>query len=356
LTGPDELLPYLPRRSDSSLESYAGRLRGAEAREFTLVFERAYAFSPILRQRAGAFVRPLYERVAMPAKEIDIDIFLGCYRHTPFGVHKDAASNFSFGIHGRKLMRVWPGDYFAEHMIVRDRRHERVRQAHYEECRDSAHALELEPGDIAYWPSSYWHVGESPDFSVSLNLALYLDGDPLQQVLHEVQRLLAADPASPNRADLYPCSPSRLQQSVQELPPVLYAARRMLQRVCESPALDFALLGAWMGRATLLGFSIPEEPLPPARLGDDWKLRREPSASLVWRWTTEGDLLCAANGYWTSLPVADPEPWRKLLDHLSAGRAFTPRRIVDEAGAEAPAIRELLDLLYRWRALRVSRD
>ena len=40
------------------------------------------------------------------------DAYFGRYRSTPFGVHLDGASNFTFGVSGYKTFYLWEPDYF----------------------------------------------------------------------------------------------------------------------------------------------------------------------------------------------------------------------------------------------------
>src|SRR5207245_3009425 len=98
----------------------------------------------------------------------DVELFVSNNRLTPFGIHRDPASNFTLVVQGRKRMRLWPEAFFT--------RRPPMDAESYAAHLGQALTLEGEPGDLLYWPSSYWHVAESDgDLSVTMNICLYLE-------------------------------------------------------------------------------------------------------------------------------------------------------------------------------------
>src|SRR6185436_729100 len=66
--------------------------------------------------------------------------------------------------------------------------------------------LQGKPGDVIYWPSSYWHVGEDAGgLSVAISLALFMEAEPWTDVvlarrLRSRARRAALGPAATTRS------------------------------------------------------------------------------------------------------------------------------------------------------------
>jgi 50S ribosomal protein L16 3-hydroxylase len=160
---------WLPRRKDGSLEGLAARisadLRGSDFAMFVRAFQLELGWE--FWRRVRGFLRGLYVRVGLPADRAEVDLFSGSYPRSRSGIHRDSADVFCFVVDGRKRIRVWPRTAFSENSywygVGAGRR-----------PRAGSTCLDGEPGDILYWPSSYWHVGESRGGTVSsLSLGLY---------------------------------------------------------------------------------------------------------------------------------------------------------------------------------------
>jgi 50S ribosomal protein L16 3-hydroxylase len=82
------------------------------------------------------------------------DTFFGNYRATPFGIHRDPASVFSFVLQGRRTYCFWPMSHFASDDPDLYRTDPEVLARHL----DHAERFEAGPGDLIYWPSNRWHV------------------------------------------------------------------------------------------------------------------------------------------------------------------------------------------------------
>lgn len=86
-------------------------------------------------------------------KRWDLDTFFGTYRVTPFGVHRDAASVFSFLLMGERTYYTWPPDYFADEQALYTPDPDKI-APHLAK----AEVFHLKPGEVFYWPSNRWHV------------------------------------------------------------------------------------------------------------------------------------------------------------------------------------------------------
>ncbi|MDP4511777.1 JmjC domain-containing protein [Nonomuraea turcica] len=144
---------YLPELSDRSLGGYerrmADRLRG---QRYALVVHRFHSFSHPLWTRAQRFYAGLWERVGQPTHTAGSTMFHGSYEHSPVGVHQDRFATFMFCVRGTKRMRFWDERPWSDpvHTVL-----------DYQPYLASSFVAEVEPGDLLYWPSKYYHVGES---------------------------------------------------------------------------------------------------------------------------------------------------------------------------------------------------
>ncbi|GAA3597902.1 hypothetical protein GCM10022419_096600 [Nonomuraea rosea] len=144
---------YLPELTDRSLGGYerrmADRLRG---QRYALVVHRFHSFSHPLWTRAQRFYAGLWERVGQPSHSVGSSMFHGSYEHSPVGVHQDRFATFMFCVRGAKRMRFWAERPWSDpvHTVL-----------DYQPYLASSFVAEVEPGDLLYWPSRYYHVGES---------------------------------------------------------------------------------------------------------------------------------------------------------------------------------------------------
>ncbi|WP_321893768.1 cupin-like domain-containing protein [Paraburkholderia tropica] len=109
------------------------------------------------------------------------EIFMGRYKETVGGIHKERCSTLHFVLRGRKRIRLWPESTWSlENERIRHSVDERTgEEEHYlldAQIGDrDAHAVDLvgAPGDLFYWPEGWWHVGSSTGYSLSLTVAFH---------------------------------------------------------------------------------------------------------------------------------------------------------------------------------------
>lgn len=141
-----------PRVSDGDWEGFFGRLAG---KEFGLNVHDLGRRNPALASVAETFEQHLSDVPGAPVpRRWELDTFAGTYRATPFGIHRDNASVFSFCLIGHRTVMLWDPDYFHPGHPDLTRPDAQIVAKH------APHAvqLQLEPGLGAYWPSGYWHV------------------------------------------------------------------------------------------------------------------------------------------------------------------------------------------------------
>jgi Cupin superfamily protein len=167
---------YKPNFKFESFASYFSNLSDKHGiNEFGLILANAHSYSPSIYSVLIAFLFELYRNVGTPVGGSDCNIFSMTHRTSMLGVHKDAQDVITIGVEGKRRFLLWPLNYFNSRM-----------RAHFgefdvaiancglnEEDRKNALTLDIEAGDIAYWPSGWWHVGESSNcFGTTLSVGI----------------------------------------------------------------------------------------------------------------------------------------------------------------------------------------
>ena len=140
-----------PQPSDGDLDGFFGRMQG---RYFGVNLHRLEQWRRDLKQRLSEPMARLCRVPGVePVKRWDLDSFLGTYRMTPFGVHRDRASVFSLCLQGERTYLTWPPDYPwpEEDLFIPD-------ESRLERHLGAAERFRIEAGDLFYWPSNRWHV------------------------------------------------------------------------------------------------------------------------------------------------------------------------------------------------------
>jgi hypothetical protein len=329
----------LPRAKDGSIERYLARLKRASAGEIAIYVnnfqaELGWAFFKRLRQ----FLKGLYEITGVPADLVEVDLFLGNYRRTPAGVHRDAAHVFCFIVEGRKRIRAWRAD------AIRSRSPRKGPMPYQDYLKDSV-CLEGEAGDILYWPSSYWHIAESDGRpESSLSLGLYHGAPLIQAMAHNLQKWACDIAGDDEPIDLLPFSNGLIPSQVAA------AAKRAWS---DPVRLRRQLARYWMERITGYGFDqIPRSrghvPLRPSRV-----VRADPTSPILFS-KFDQDMVVSANG--RSITVRYHNDVEKFIRTLTQGKACAIATLLrtttrESRGSSRQAARKILRFLLDERAL-----
>lgn len=366
LAGMDE---HLPRADDGSFAGYAARLRrwlgerdSFHARratptrrsDFLLTLNDYHVYDLSFWRALRASLPDLYAQVGFPTGGLAVNLWVGMYRHTPIGIHTDHADTLWFMLLGRKHMRVWPSEAFAGQRVYRTPGGD-----HLGLVPDSSHppgeSLAPDGEDMAYWPPSYWHIGESDgELAVSMSLAFthYQPParGPLRLVVSELESLAAAALDEPG--ELHALRPA------DDLPAELGRARAAVSELAASPAFDEAVTSAWLRRRTGLALGAAPPPIAKVALGEDDRLRCEPGPPPMWAPGAEGRTIVAGAGASFVVP-ADPRI-ATLVAQLGSGTLHrvsaleAPFEGSTQGGCPRATIRLLLEQLVRVHALTVG--
>lgn len=182
---PTELASYLPEPAEKDFSTYAARVSRELGKDWSFVLNSAQAVSLELYRHARDVLVQLRETEAgLPAGVSDCFIVAGSYSTGPTQIHKDTADVFLFVAEGVKTMLLWPYDVLSGHAAQdADPLHNYV-ALKIDPSAVNARPLRLTggPGDVLYWPSSYWHCAESngrPSLSLHLAAHRYRDMAPV---------------------------------------------------------------------------------------------------------------------------------------------------------------------------------
>jgi 50S ribosomal protein L16 3-hydroxylase len=350
---------YLPGPKDTDGAAYVRRLEalGRHTR-FGLVVNNLQGADFGLWAKTAQWLSGLYAHTGVPPFVAEVALFLGNYERTGFGIHKDDISVVLASVQGAKQMFLWRPDQLTGEDLRRT-------GAAATALKRRATGLWAKPGDLVYWPAGHWHVGESRGLSATLNIGFCFNGggtfaNPRNtgtpgEVLGSAVDFVVSRAAGKKAGPLRLRSPGP-RSGAEQLPAELSAPLALL---LSHPPRELGVFTAawWLKKVTGAGFKQVPPPRPGLPLRPTALLHRGNGGPVKWT-VVHGRLVVAANGH--VLDVPHPErlelALRVLGRWLASGRTFTKEALRRElrwptGGAAAPALGELLDTLYRWRAV-----
>lgn len=303
---------WLPTARDASIARYVARVtRQLGGLRFCLVLNHFQVFDAALWLRLRELLSGLRDRVGVAPGSIDAAAFVGTYRCTPFGVHRDLADSLAVVIAGRKRFRFWPATRFAADGPMEN-------SARYARVRTSATTLLASAGDLVYWPSSIWHVAESTrPYSVSLSIPVLLPhggradvyGDLLQRLHDSLRKADGGRAVTSVRG--------HGARRVAHTGSIVASVRDTLLHTAREQGLADRLRAAWLRAVTGSGFLAVPGPAAVRALGRGWVLRGDPRYPIVWLRSGRGTLLCGANGH--AFEIAAAPGHVALIQQLNRG-------------------------------------
>ena len=343
---------HLPDAGDKSLEGYLGRIeRRLDGREFELIINQLQSYNFQMWSRLRMFFRGLYKLVGIPTENADAAIFIRNQKRTGFGLHKDKASVFMFVLKGRKRMLLWPYEVFKATTDTI------VSTLDYRQYVGDALVLEGGPGDVIYWPSGYWHIGESDgELSASISVGLRMNYPPFADVIKHVTRMVERQLGESGQSDLYSFQPDGLQQTAATLPRDIDVALRAVREASCDRGLEQTLKLAWLNRVTGYGFASVPGPRPTRTLADDEIICGQPEYPVVYM-PMDGEVVaCSANGH--SFTMRAAPNLEKLIDCLNTGIPRQVGTLLAELAsttetADREFLRRVLEKLHTLRAVEL---
>jgi 50S ribosomal protein L16 3-hydroxylase len=343
-----------PKATDGSLGGFFERTaKGFKDRRFGINIHHLQIASPEVWFRFREFVHGLTAVTRqLPTQRWDIDTFFGTYEATPFGIHKDNASVFAFGVRGHRTYYAWPDDYFQEGDAALHNPDPEVIRPHLE------HAIRMDigPGDVAYWPSSHWHVVTSDgNPSAVVQVSAYFGVSISAMVAQRVRKLLTAQ----LNQDFQLAfglkgnnDPNNITAGSRDLPQGLRDADDCLRKVVNEGAITEELEKYWQRFRSAGGFDPVPAAEADAQLDDSASIAVDPRFPILWSGESGQKLRIAANGLVHAVPYF--ESVVTVLQRLNTGE---PVRISDleesvDSDAREASLRNALEFLAAVRAFQ----
>lgn len=288
--------------------------------------------------RLRLFAHGLHRRVGLPARLVHTGLFAGNYSATPFGIHRDASGGFMFAVRGRKTVALWPFDYFEKKGIkpIDDRIYDDP-QAYL----DDAVVLSIEPGQVIYWPSSYWHVALSA--TQESHLAVTLGDWDMREHSIEMAKvigaLIAQELGSRNIR-------TKNWEQAAGLPADIQSLSQIVEAMALSGGFRNGLAVSWLKQASAGGYVRVPSLVSDRYLTVDDNIKRQ---FPVFCHSTDFGFFAFANGhvFHTSVPFA-PE----LLNRICESKWTSVDSLVrGEAREQKDQTIELLTFLYQAAAI-----
>jgi 50S ribosomal protein L16 3-hydroxylase len=355
-----DLADYLPLKSDDSVRSYMSRLQpNLGGRGFSFMLNKIHVHFPELWERFRSFFHELYPHVGLPPGGADSDVLIGTYKSTGFGVHKDAASNFTLVVEGNKSILAWPDNSVFNKIGGNT--------CHFEEFREDAVELKAGPGDLIYWPSSYWHVGRSDVPSMTLQLAFYFSPALDERLAQEVLGSLLSEGSKVDEhtrllTAYKDCSPDDLLPPplIRQAPAMLY---RRLKCSAKVSALRDRMMKIWLRQLTGSNFIHVPPPGDPVAFDVNMRVRARYPPSIRHSMLSTGRLLVSANGLSKEMKY-HPEIVR-LINQLNSGSTYTLSALIKQEVSQRKRkgtdksknrLLKFLRLLSSFRAIDIVHD
>jgi 50S ribosomal protein L16 3-hydroxylase len=361
----------LPTSEEPDLKTYLDRLtRDPKYAEFGIFVESAHEFVPIWRP-ISKILDQIYHYIDLPRVPLNTDVWIGNYKQTPIGAHKDPLDNMMLMVSGTKRIRLWDDPFWREMVDVE---HDRQPFRDYGALISQSITFELEAGDLLYWPASYWHVGEGgSDYSVSINIDFMspvrdyrihpLARKALDALLENAAGLLGdAPPDSPPSTTR--ARPAMSRAVAQNIPTeVVKSVEAIKQVLANEDDLYLILQTQWLERCSAYGFNTAPPALPRRKLSVEEEVTADPNFPILW--TIVGErLVFACCGKSKVVPLTSVLP--NILELVSSGQPTSISSIIavcqmlgDPANGEArpPApeiVLETLEALVSMRGLKVN--
>lgn len=338
---------FLPMPEDEDLDGYMARMDAQCDLDMSIQVTKISRYAPGIWDAVRKFLHPFFEAVDMVPETIEVDLFVGKYAQTHFGVHRDADSTFTFGLRGAKQFCLWPLQTFTSEMTI-EGWPTHVQDAYYQKFRPQADVVTMNPGTLLYWPSSVWHVGESPNsWSITLAVALHLVPDPYERIKAVMSALLPSPPQGIN-PNAYPCTTAQRNRETPALADNLSQALADIRQAMSDPAIDRQICLEWLKQVSGCGLTATPPPVDNSPLQPGQTVRIDPRFPILWQTFPPDYLAISANGYGQIFQMAGTEPLIALLRDLNQGEAVTIPSSLD------PNLRTIMDELARWMAFLSS--
>lgn len=154
-----------PPSLEHSFEHWSHQIFGDQ--KFGMILIGLEEYSNSFAEKAATIVRPLLEQAGMPLDGLSFLFFMGNYGFTPFGVHKESTGEDGILFHlGPENKEFYTWDDPKYNSIE----HNSEVFHNVSEMLTEGKRYDLEPGDAMVIPHYVYHIGNTPNFSLSFVL------------------------------------------------------------------------------------------------------------------------------------------------------------------------------------------
>jgi hypothetical protein len=157
----------LPPTPDETIQAWCSRV--FRDLPYAIIVNKAEGWSRELANAIHGLFLPL-QAVLLGEFELEITLFIGNYGYTPFGFHVDDGDTSVIHLHfgpSSKTMYVLEVDKFQQAMPADTRR-----SFDFDVLTRIAEEFTIDAGDIFVLPSTKYHTGYSPEYSVAVAVAV----------------------------------------------------------------------------------------------------------------------------------------------------------------------------------------
>ena len=268
-----ETLQILPTQKDKTLQGYNQRMEEI-FEDYCLVCDELLQVSEKNSKKLQDFTTTLFKHVGFPNRFVEMGLYLGNYRQTPFGVHVDGCGVFSFPVVGKKTFRLWTPEFARKNPSL-DRAH------NYSKFKKNSHTMKASTGDMTYWPSTSWHIAESDgSFNATWSLGVWVDlthQENLESALRPLLKSKLGELGIKTMVQL-----SKENSSAEALPQNYLETLKAIKNISENEWYD-ALLKSWLELASKKGFKNFPQTQTSSKVSLKHKIKvNEFSSSILW--------------------------------------------------------------------------
>ena len=329
----------LPKFDDGSFIRYNHRMiERSGFEDYALIIADWHQFDRSLWERILDFVQGLTNIFGISRSRMDTQIFVGTYKVTPFGVHIDPTSAFHFPIIGRKIMRFWESSFTAKTPALQ-------RAQNYEAFLEDSVLIQANPGEVIYWPSDYWHVGESDgDFSVTWGLGYWM-GDNVRKLAIEKAMKVFEE----MKTDPVIIQPHQLAHAAETMCRINEVMADLVRAVSNDRFRQL-MVQSWFEHYSAYGFLRVPPLLEEIKIDDRILIRKKPVFQVLHA-SIEKSLVCIASAGRSCVLPKCPAV-QMVIDRLNEGCSLSPAEMFGDNDAPSEVI-QLINFLLRNGTLMV---
>ena len=311
---PTEVLQFLPLKSDKTLVGYNERME-QYFKDYCLVCDELLQASQKNWEKLHQFTHNLFSYVGFPNRFVEMGLYLGNYRKTPFGVHVDGCGVFSFPVVGSKTFRLW-NPSFAKKNPALDR------SLNYSRFKKHSTTMKALPGDMTYWPSSAWHIAESDgSFNATWSLGVWVDRNHIENVETALHPLLKTKLGTSANDKVVKKISTQANGEVTSLPENYLQSILKIKNISENELHD-TFMEAWLKLLSMQGFKTSQALNSPLKITLSSKIKLPKSKTIMWaQLRSKNKTLYAFEG--RTIESSTSKNIQNLVANLNAGHNCT---------------------------------